>query len=181
MMMLRVIPNTACSDLLSHPHLQSLMYEPEIELCGGSLVQRRWSKVKPRKISPFWQRNSRFDYFEQGPGGKFKRLYNQKESKSIGVGGSDACYVKIFIGPQSGHCLALAVRQLPCWMLFKLFFRSCFMDFSKLLHGFVKVIFLALCQTKPSWSWTKIKAYALKKKSKSKSSMPWVRCAFGIV
>ena len=49
----RVIPNTACSDLLSHPHLQSLMYEPEIELCGGSLVQRRWSKVKPRKISPF--------------------------------------------------------------------------------------------------------------------------------
>ena len=174
MMMLRVIPNTACSDLLSHPHLQSLMYEPEIELCGGSLVQRRWSKVKPRKISPFWQRNSRFDYFEQGPGGKFKRLYNQKESKNIGVGGSDACYVKIFIGQGSDHCLALAVRQLPCWILFK------WLDLSKLFHGFV--IFLALCQTKPSWSWTKIsklvEAYALKKKSKS--SMPWVRCAFGI-
>ena len=76
-------------------------------------------------------RHFRFDYFEQGPGGKFKRLYNQKESINIGVGGSDACYVKIFIRPESGHCLALAVCQSPCGTLLKL------LDLSKLFHGFL--------------------------------------------
>ena len=81
---------------------------------GGASFKEGGQKSNLGKSHNFDLENFRFDYFEQGPGGKFKRLYNQKESKNIGVGGSDACYVKIFIGQGSDHCLALAVRQLPC-------------------------------------------------------------------
>ena len=44
----------------------------------------------------------------------------------------------IFIGPKSNHNLALSVTQYSfcstCWIC-----QSCYMDFSKLLHGFVKI------------------------------------------
>ena len=66
------------------------------------------------------------------------------------------------------------------------------MDLSKLSHGlfklllgFVKVclcVFLALCQTKPSWSLAKISKgveASAKKKVLIESKMLWVRCFFG--
>ena len=49
--------------------------------------------------------------------------------------------------------------SISCWMDFsKLIIWSGYMDLIKLLNGYVKVfyVFLALCQTKPSWSLTKI-------------------------
>ena len=53
------------------------------------------------------------------------------------------------------------------------------MDFSSLLYGFVKLVvhaFLALCQTKPSWSLTNIWS-----SSRFKDSGPWARFVFGNV
>ena len=42
----------------------------------------------------------------------------------------------IFFGPESDHCLVLSVCQSP--FLSKIC-QSFYMDFSKLLHGFVKI------------------------------------------
>ena len=59
---------------------------------------------------------------------------------------------RIFIRLKSVHCLALSLsHSVITWTSL-----SCSMDWLKLIHGFVKGVFLALCLTKPSCSVTKI-------------------------
>ena len=52
-----------------------------------------------------------------------------------------------FIGPKSDHCLAQSVSprfefSSDCWIFFEVvtwICQNCYMDFSKLLHGFVRI------------------------------------------
>ena len=69
--------------------------------------------------------------------------------------------------------------------------QNLYMDLLNLLYGYVKVItwicqtccifFLALSKTKPSWCLTNTFVDWLKRSIMCRGSIPWVRCAFGIV
>ena len=88
-----ILPDKKCVELLKKEHLRGQLFLPGKEICGGRLIKRRWSKDKNMKFasSIFF----RFAYFSKGSDGHFQRITNKKRRRIIGLGGSDACHVKM--------------------------------------------------------------------------------------
>ena len=88
------------------------------------------------------------------------------------------------------HKLLNGFVEIDTWISMSFYmdiWQNCYMDLLKLLHGIVKVV---LCISRPLPNKTKLDqdfkvcwsfCFQLKVSNEKKYSMPWVRCAFGIV